>query len=51
MVNNYWAVKYTKDGKSMLMQHLYPNRRLARIAAGSGKRPTYKAIKVKVIEG
>ena len=45
-----WAVRYTKGTTSYILDHLYKTRRLARMAAGNGKRPWYRAVKVKVIE-
>lgn len=48
MLAFYWAVEYRKNGKTLLLLNLHKSRRLARIAAGSGKKPHYRAVKVAV---
>lgn len=45
----FWAVQFNNGKTKFFMPRLYPNRRLARMAAGNGKRPWYRAVKVKVI--
>lgn len=44
-----WVVRYTKGTTSYILDHLYKTRRLARMAAGNGKRPWYRVVRVKVI--